>query len=496
MSVKLSRKNLAEIPEQVVRPRYDVSDLEAGIVHFGVGNFHRAHQARYLDRLFDKGLAHDWSIVGAGVMPGEVRTRQTLQEQDWLSLHVAQSAETSDAHIIGSMIEFLPIGDGKAIVAQLVNPTIRIVSLTVTEGGYFLDAEGCFSPDHPAIAADIASPRDPSTVFGLMIEALRQRREAGIAPFTIMSCDNLPHNGNLTRNTVTGLAKLMDPDLGEWIAQNVAFPNGMVDRITPATTDRERRIAREEFGVADELPVFSEDFRQWVLEDNFPQGRPPLEKVGVTFVDDVTPYEEMKLRILNASHAMIAYPAALMGIEFAHEAIVHPLIGKVLDTIQTQEVIPGVTPVPEMSPHQYFDVIRRRFANPKIADTIARLCHDGSNRQPKFIVPAIRHALAHGLPIDGLALSSALWCHYCAGTRDDGSKIPANDPEWDRLNPLAVAAKTDPDLWLAQEGVYGRVGRDERFRQAFAGHIAALSHKSTNQVFRNFLANEVAGRSC
>jgi mannitol 2-dehydrogenase len=218
----------------------------------------------------------------------------------------------------------------------------------------------------------------------------------------------------------------------------------MVDRITPATSDRERGIAREEYGVDDAWPVFAEDFIQWVLEDDFPQGRPPLEAVGVTFVQDVTPYEEMKLRILNASHAMIAYPAALMGIAFAHDAVTHPPIAAMLEKIQREEIIPGVTAVPDMAPARYFDIVRTRFANPAIADTIDRLCYDGANRQPKFIVPAIRHALDHDLPVDGLALASALWCRYCAGVREDGSVIAANDPHWDRLNRTAITARAEP----------------------------------------------------
>ena len=488
MSVPLSRATLGDIPDSIRRPGYKSSDLTPGIVHFGVGNFHRSHQACYLDRLFSKGLGRDWALIGAGVMPGDERMRDLLEKQDYLSLLVTRSADHDDARIIGPMVDFLPVGDEAAISAQLADPGIRIVSLTVTEGGYFLDPDGNFDSVHPAIQADAANPDQPQTVFGIMLKALKARYHAGHAPFTVMSCDNLPHNGALTRGTTLGLARLIDPELAEWVEYNVAFPNGMVDRITPATGERERRIAREEYGVDDALPVFSEDFIQWVLEDNFPQGRPPLEEVGVTFAVDVTPYEEMKLRILNGSHAMIAYPAALLGIEFAHDAMAHDLIGGMLDKIQQQEVIPGVQAVPEMDPADYFAIIRTRFANANIADTVDRLCYDGSNRQPKFILPSLRHAMANDLPIDGLALASALWCRYCAGTREDGSVIVANDPQWDRLNEAALAARDNPDAWLGMQDIYGSIGQSPQLHEAFARQLGSLWDKGVAVTLTAYIA--------
>lgn len=485
--MKLTRDTLEALSENVGRPGYRREDLRPGIVHFGVGNFHRAHQGSYLDRLFSQGRGHDWAIVGAGIMPAEERMRRILIEQDFLSLLVTRSAERDEARVIGPMTGFLPIGDAGAIVAQMADPAIRIISLTVTEGGYFLDADGRFNPDHPAIRADAAEPDQPHTVFGMILAALKRRRASGIAPFTVMSCDNLPHNGKLTRSTVTSLAQLGDPALADWVQSHVAFPNGMVDRITPATSDRERRIAVEDYGIEDLCPVFSEDFIQWVLEDDFPQGRPELEAVGVTFVKDVTPYEEMKLRVLNASHAMIAYPAALMGIDYAHDAIVHPLIAPMLDRIQREEVLPAITPMPDMAPDRYFEIVRTRFANPKIADTIARLCHDGANRQPKFIVPAVQVALERSLPVAGLALASALWCRYCAGLREDGTPIVTNDPQWDRLNRIALAARADPNLWLDQPGIYGSIGRDPRFRQAFCAALDQLCRRGVSATLASFV---------
>lgn len=489
MAVKLSRETLDSIPSHVGRPSYGREDLRAGIVHFGVGNFHRSHQGSYLDRLFDRGLARDWAIVGAGVMPAEERLRRVLIEQDYLTLLVTRSAERSKARIIGPMVDFLPIGDEAAIVRRLVNPAIRIVSLTVTEGGYFLDADGRFNVSHDAIRADAADPDDPQTVFGMIVKALKLRRAANIKPFTVMSCDNLPHNGKLTRGTMTGLARVADAELADWIEAQVSFPNSMVDRITPATSDRERQIARDNYGVADQWPVFSEDFSQWVLEDDFPQGRPEFETVGATFVTDVTPYEDMKLRILNASHAIIAYPAALMGIDYAHDAVAHPLIAPMLERLQYEEIIPAVASVPDMTPTQYFDIVRSRFANPNIADTIGRLCYDGSNRQPKFIVPAVRHALNRNLPVNGLALASALWCRYCVGTRENGTPIMPNDPHWDQLNRTALAARHDAGMWLDQTAIYGAVGRASRFRKAFSSALDSLWKQGLSATLKIYVAS-------
>ena len=274
MTTRLSAATLPQISECADVPGYDRAGLTVGILHFGVGNFHRAHQAVYLDELLETGVDHDWAIVGAGVMPGDAAMRDALKGQDWLTTVVEQSAEASTARVTGAMIDMLHVGDVSEIVEKLADPAIRIVSLSVTEGGYFVDSAGRFDPDHPAITGDGASPDTPRTVFGLIAAGLRRRKDAGVAPFTVMSCDNIPHNGIVAQNAVAGVARLSDPDFANWIIENVAFPNGMVDRITPATGEREREMLARDFGIEDAWPVFCEDFRQWVLEDNFPAGRP------------------------------------------------------------------------------------------------------------------------------------------------------------------------------------------------------------------------------
>ncbi|PZQ95974.1 MAG: mannitol dehydrogenase [Cereibacter sphaeroides] len=474
----------------VAMPGYDRTRLTPGIVHIGLGNFHRAHQAVYLDDLFAKGLGHDWAIIGAGVREGDARMRDALMAQDCLSTVIELDPAGHKARRIGAMTGFVEVQpDNAALIAAMSDPKIRIVSLTVTEGGYFVDpATGAFDPKAPEIAADAANPDKPATAFGAILAALKRRRAQGIPPFTVMSCDNLPGNGHVTKDAVVGLARLSDAALANWVAANVAFPNGMVDRITPATGPRERALAAE-FGLNDPVPVTCEPFRQWVLEDNFPSGRPPLEQVGVTFTDHVHAYEAMKIRILNGGHAIIAYPGGLMDIELVHEAMAHPLISGFLEKVEREEIIPNVPPVPDTDLGAYFTLIHQRFANPEIADTVRRLCLDGSNRQPKFILPSLRDNLAAGRVPKGLILESALWCRYCAGVSDSGAKIAPNDPNWDRLTEVAKAAKQDPARWLAMEDIYGDIGRDPRVIAEFSQALNALWAKGTKAVLTEYLAN-------
>ncbi|MBE7184292.1 MAG: mannitol dehydrogenase family protein [Methylobacterium mesophilicum] len=491
MVTKLSLETLSSLPPSVAKPSYARDALSPGIVHFGLGNFHRAHQAVYLDALFNQNEDHDWAIVGAGVFEGEKRGRDVLAAQDWLTTVVEQDQGVMDARVTGAMIDFLVPGDGAAIVASLADPAIRIVSLTITEGGYFIDAStGRFDPKHPDIARDAADPTAPKTVFGLILAGLKARRDANTPPFTVMCCDNIPHNGHVTRDAVCGLANLFDPELAEWVEANVAFPNGMVDRITPATTDRERTIAREEFGVEDGWPVFCEPFKQWVLEDRFPLGRPALEKVGVQFVEDVSPFELMKIRILNGGHATIAYPGGLLDIHFVHEAMEHPLIRGFLAKLERTEIIPTVPPVPGVVLEDYYQLIESRFSNPKIGDTVRRLCLDGSNRQPKFIIPTIADRLKANQPVAGLALESALWCRYCYGESDAGKAIEPNDPNWDRMQATAKQAKSDPSAWLAMDDIYGAVGRSPDFAREFSGALKALWADGTVAVLQRYLGQQ------
>ncbi|WP_284759493.1 mannitol dehydrogenase family protein [Agrobacterium sp. fls2-241-TYG-188a] len=491
MTCKLSLATLEQAKATAAVPAYSRSDLSAGIVHFGVGNFHRAHQAIYLDDLFNTGADHDFAIIGAGVLPSDAVMREKLAAQDFLTTVVEQDNNRTGARVTGPMVDILPIGDTNAIVATLADPNIRIVSMTITEGGYFIDASGKFNPQHPAIAEDGRNPTAPKTVFGLIVAGLKARKDKGIQPFTVMSCDNIPHNGKVTKNAVVGVAALSDPAFATWISENVAFPNSMVDRITPATGQRERDIARDDFGIDDNWPVFCEEFKQWVMEDNFPAGRPALEKVGVQFVPEVAPYEHMKIRILNGGHAAIAYPAALLDIHFVHEAMEHPLIRAFLAKLEKEEIIPIIPPVPNTDLNEYFDLIERRFLNPKIGDTIPRLAQDGSNRQPKFILPSTSDRLEKGDDIVGLSLVSALWCRYFAGTSDSGAQIVFNDASAERLQAAAIKAKDDPMAFLALDDIFGDVAKSDLFQKRFAHALKTLWEKGTAETLELYLQNKL-----
>ncbi len=491
MTLKLSLATLKDAAATAAVPGYDPKTLTAGIVHFGVGNFHRAHQAVYLDDLFNTGKGHDWAIIGAGVLPSDAAMREKLKAQDYLTTVVEQDNNKTAARVTAPMIDVIAPDDKATLIETLADPATRIVSMTITEGGYFIDASGHFNPAHPAMVEDARNLDAPKTVFGLIIAGLKLRRDRGLAPFTVMSCDNIPGNGHVTEHTVVGLAKLSDPAFAQWIEQNVSFPNSMVDRITPATGQREVDILRNDFGIDDNWPVFCEEFKQWVMEDKFTSGRPALEEVGVQFVDDVAPYELMKIRILNGGHATIAYPGELLDIHFVHEAMEHPLIRAFLAKLEKEEIIPIVPPVPDTSLDEYFDLIERRFLNPKIGDTIPRLAQDGSNRQPKFILPSTRDRLAQGLDVTGLALVSALWCRYFAGTSDSGRKIVFNDASADNLQAAALKAKDDPAAFLAFDEIFGEVSGSEIFRERFAHALKTLWSEGTAKTLELYLADKL-----
>jgi mannitol 2-dehydrogenase len=489
MSAPLRLSTLPVLPRTLARPAYDPREVRAGILHIGIGNFHRAHQAVYVDDLLNRGRDRDWAILGAGLRPADRAMRAALAGQDWLTTVIELEPGASRARIIGSIVDFLPVlEDGRAIVAALDDPAIRIVSLTITEGGYCIDpATGAFDPDSPDIRHDAKHPEMPRGVFGVLVAALKRRRDRGLQPFTVLSCDNLPRNGHVAREAAAGLAELMDRSLGEYVREAVAFPDSMVDRITPVTTDRERVRAAAEFGVADAWPVTCEPFRQWVVEDRFPAGRPRLEEVGVTFTPDVAAYELMKIRILNGGHAALAYPAALLGIQFVHEAMADPLVGAFLDRLEIEEIIPAVPSVSGVDLRAYWRLVARRFANPEIGDTIARLAMDGSNRQPKFILPSARDRLRVSGDISGLALVSALWCRACAGTTEAGEPLAVEDAQAGRLRAAAEAARTAPEAFLGLRDVFGDLADAGAFRGAFATALDSLWRSGTRATLASYV---------
>ncbi|RMD47989.1 MAG: mannitol dehydrogenase family protein [Alphaproteobacteria bacterium] len=478
---RLSQALLGALPAGVDAPGYDRARLRPGIVHIGLGNFHRAHQAAALDRLFALGRDHDWAVVGGGLMPQDAAQRARLAPQDWLYTLVEREAGEERARVIGAMVGFCP-AEPEALAARLAEPDIRLVTLTITEGGYFTAADGGFDADHPLMRADAAAPDAPRSVFGVLLKALRLRRAHGLAPWTVLSCDNLEENGRATARALAGLAAMQSDALAAVVEAEVACPSSMVDRITPALDAAEQAALCRRLGYEDASPVVCEPYWQWVLEDRFPAGRPALEEVGAVFTDDVRPWEAVKLRILNAGHAAIAYAGALLGHGYAHEAMADPDIAAWLEALMTREVIPLLDPPAGLDPRDYLATCARRFANPAVRDTLARLCQDGSDRQPRFVLPSIADALARGAPLEGLALELALWCRYAAEAE------PLVDPRAQALRAAARASREAPEAFLDLAEVFGVLGTDPRLRAAFARWIGRLWREDVRAVLRRFVA--------
>jgi mannitol 2-dehydrogenase len=487
--VPLSNATLADLPEDVLRPVYDRSALTPGIVHIGLGNFHRAHQAWYTHRLMQQGLAQDWAILGAGVRPYDAAMRERLVAQNCLTTLIELSPDHRSAEVTGAMIDYLPIAEGNGpLIAAMADPRIRIVALTVTEGGYYLDpVTGAPDLAHPDLAHDAANPDRPRTAFGAMVAALARRRAAGQGAFTGLSCDNLRGNGAILRQVVTGLARLSDPDLADWIDAEAAFPNSMVDCIVPATGPAELDLVRD-LGIADAAPVAHENFRQWVIEDDFCAGRPDWDRVGATFTDHVHAYEMMKIRILNAGHQVLANAGELLSVPTIADCMAHPRLAAFFRKVQTEEILPHVEAVPGMTPAAYLDLIERRFSNPAIRDTTRRVAFDGSSRHTGFVLPILRDGLASGGPVEGLALVEALWARMCAGTREDGSPIEPNDPYWETLSPVALAARSRPSAWLEQATIYGDLAGNLRFSEAFERWLGLIWQAGTDAALAAFAA--------
>ena len=484
----LSNDTLPNLPPDVLRPTYDRAALRPGIVHIGLGNFHRAHQAWYLHRLMQQGLALDWAILGAGVRAYDEEQRQKLAAQDYLTTLIELDPSGRAVEVVGSMIGYVPIKDGNApLIAQMADPAIRIVALTVTEGGYYLDpVTRAFDAAHPDIQHDAAHPATPRTAFGAIVAALRLRRERRLGPFTGQSCDNLQGNGAILRQTVVGLARLTDSALADWIDAHCTFPNSMVDCIVPATGETERALARS-LGVDDAVPVTHENFRQWVIEDDFCAGRPDWDRVGATFTDQVHAYEAMKIRILNGGHQVISNPGELLSLGTISASMAHPLVGPLFRKLALTEIAPHVHPVPDMTPQAYVSLIDRRFSNPAIVDTVRRVAFDGASRHTGFLLPVLREALAADAPIEGLALSQALWARMCAGIREDGSLIEPNDPLWPDLNLAALAARSRPQVWLEQASIYGDLAQQPRFVGAFSRWLTQIWQAGTQATLANYL---------
>jgi len=490
MTIALHSSSLVELSQKVRVPQYDRTQLSAGIIHVGVGNFHRAHQAMYLHKLFELGEAHDWAICGAGIKLYDESMRNKLAQQDWLTTVVELEENSIQAQVCGSMIDFLDV-DASKLIAKMAQQSIKIVSLTITEGGYFIDPDtGLFDTTNAEIQSDIKTPDQPKTVFGIIIQALKKRMQEGVNAFTVMSCDNVPHNGEVTKKAVLGLAKEIDTSLAYWIESHVSFPNSMVDCIAPAVTPEQIKRIDDMFGIQDQAPVVCESFRQWVLEDNFVNGRPALEKVGVQFVDDVAPYELMKLRVLNGGHAALAYPAGLMGIEFVHQAMRNKTITRYLEKLITDEAIPSLPTVAGIDLQDYLQIIKQRFSNSEVKDTIERLYQDGQNRLPKFILPTISDNIKASRSINGLSLVIALWCTLCMRASDPQGNINLHDEYSVALSEKALQAYSSPATFIGITEVFGGLGNNALFASFFGKWLHQLKNIGVNATLESYINNE------
>jgi mannitol 2-dehydrogenase len=470
--VRLCAGNLERIAGPIAVPSYE-RRRAGGIVHIGVGGFHRAHLAAYLHDLLAKG-ATEWSITGSGVMPADARMAEVLAAQDGLYVLVEREGTEARGEVVGSIIDYVYAGDETAtLLARLVEPATHIVSMTITESGYPVEHGRFVVSDALEVDSVADEPRMP---FGVVVRALDARRRAGLPPFTVLSCDNLPGNGDVARIATLGAAALRSDDLAAWLHRHGAFPNAMVDRITPMTTDTDREFVQAAYGVIDDWPVTCEPFRQWVLEDTFSDGRPPFEEAGVLMTTDVAPYERMKLRLLNGSHSGLAYLAALAGLTYVDEALAQPAISRFMRRLMHDEVAPTVPPPPGIDLVAYQDELVKRFSNAAIGDRISRLCLDGSSKFATFLVPPLVEQIERDGPLRMLAVVFAGWCRYLHGRADDGSALElAADPFLGDAIAAARAADRDPGAFFSYHRTFGhRLERSERLITTFTEALRSL----------------------
>jgi mannitol 2-dehydrogenase len=488
LGVALSNASLPLHSKQVAVPEYDRSSLKRSVVHIGLGNFHRAHQAVYLDELATRGVSHDWGITGVSLR--HRRMKACLSAQDGLYTVVQRSHGQDSARVVGSICQSYYAGeDRSAVLAALTDEQTRIVTLTITGDAYCIDKTGRFDRSGGDALAELHSLNHFSSAWAYLAEALDQRRRAGVAPFTVMSCDNVQQNGNAARSALVSFAELRDPSLSRWIDRNVAFPSTMVDRITPKTGSAEVDFVESVFGIADRSPVLTEPFRQWIIEDEFCYGRPPLEEVGVEFVSDVEPHKLVKMRVLNGSHCAIAYLATLAGHKRTDEVMRDPSLGRYVRQLIRDEIVPLLPAVPGLDLDDYCATVIDRFSNPRITDQLSRLAARGSTKMPTYLLPSLHEAIAAGRPHSLLTLAVAGWIRYLRGTDLTGRAIEIDDPQSKLLKTLATIGQNNPEPLLGHHDIFGDLRSVPGFVDRLRRTVEAIDTRGVAATLRTQLSD-------
>jgi mannitol 2-dehydrogenase len=491
MTAQLNAANLNLLDPKIQVPKYDRQKVGQSIMHIGVGGFHRAHQALYTDDLLHRSADSHWGYCGVGLLMHDARIRDVMLSQNCLYTLVERSLEGDKARIIGSIVNFLfAPDDPQTVIEQMASPQTRIVSLTITEGGYYIDqSTGELDEKHPDIQYDLAHPHEPRCSFGYLLESLDRRRIRGLPPFTLMSCDNIQSNGEVAKKMLTAFAELRDPVFRNWLTEKCPFPNSMVDRITPATTDEHRTLVKEKFGIDDGWPVMTESFKQWVIEDHFINGRPAWELVGAQMTTDVLPYEKMKLRLLNAGHQALCYIGMLLGYQFVHETMDDRDIRKLVKKMMDDEVTPILSEVPGVDLTDYKKRLIERFANLAIRDQLSRIGIYGSSGIPKFVLPSIEEQLQRGGPIRLLSFTVASWFRYLTGLDESGKEMPMLDPIAQTLRERARAAGRDARQLLAMREVFSQ---ELASSPAFVKQVTDTLHDFYEEGARSTLVKNLA----
>ena len=476
--------------KNVKTPQYDRSNVTCGIMHMSIGGFHRSHQAVYIDRILSN-ENNQWGICAVGIMPQDKDNITNLQKQDNLYTVLERNAQSDAAHIIGSIIEVIHAPScPQTVLERLSNEEIKILSLTITEKGYCYDSDRNLNQENELIRHDIKNLDSPKTAIGYIVSGLKNRKDQNKNPFTVMSCDNLPENGNVTKKIVLQFADLINSDLCKWIKNNVSFPNSMVDRITPVTTNEIIKTIETKFDIKDKWPVVCEDYIQWILEDNFCDGRPPLEDVGVQIVANVDPYEKMKVRLLNGSHSALSYISYLMQYREVDIAMSDSLISNFIRSYMDNDITPTLPEVPGIDLNAYKNKLIERFSNPSISDQVQRLAEDGSQKIPNAIIPCLIHQLEKDGSYEFITLALAGWFKYLTATDEQGARIEINDPLSDTLISSAKLSTQNPTPLLKIEEIFGiNLAHNDNFVQLLTSTLEQINTNGMKNTLQSIVKN-------